>query len=49
VRALPENVAWTVSVGLLAAQNMSEARGVFAAVRAEIHTLNSAPLAEIAG
>jgi hypothetical protein len=36
VRALPEDVAMSVSVGLLAAQNLSEVRGVFAAAKAEI-------------
>ncbi|MEO8611695.1 MAG: phage portal protein [Chloroflexota bacterium] len=36
VRALPEDMAMTVSVGLLAAQNLSEARGVFAAARTEV-------------
>ena len=39
VRALPEDVAMSVSVGLLAAQNLGEARGVFAAARAEVQTI----------
>ena len=40
VRALPEDLALSVSVGLLASQNLSEARGVFAAARAEVGQLS---------
>jgi hypothetical protein len=44
VRALPEDVALSVSVGLLASQNLSEARGVFAAAKAEISQAASEPI-----
>ncbi|MBZ0289297.1 MAG: hypothetical protein K8I30_16880, partial [Anaerolineae bacterium] len=41
VRALPDEVAMTVAVGLLAAQNLDETRGVFAAARAEVSALEA--------